>query len=206
MPRPTPNRPRKLPTQERSRATVDAILQAAAYILVKRGWHSMTTNAIADRAGVNIASLYQFFPNKEAIVSELERRHVEETRAKMAEVYLRHRGESLQARIRTLIEAVVAAHMVAPELHRVFAEELPRRGQQGLGSEPAMVDAVAGLFTQDLPDPQLVAWMIATVAHAAVHHGVSERPQDMRSGVLIDELVALLVRYVERPRKSRSGP
>jgi AcrR family transcriptional regulator len=204
MPRTAANRARKLPTQERSRATVDAILQATAYILVKRGWHAMTTNAIAERAGVNIASLYQFFPNKEAIVSELERRHVEETRAKMAEVYLRHRGESLQERIRTLIEAVVAAHMVAPQLHRVFAERLPRGGQQDLAAEPGIVDAVAELFTRDLPDPNLVAWMIATVAHAAVHHGVIERSQDMKSGALIDELVALLVRYLECPRKPRS--
>ncbi|MGC0013988.1 TetR/AcrR family transcriptional regulator, partial [Ralstonia pseudosolanacearum] len=57
----TPVKPRKLPTQERSRATVDAIMQAATYILVKFGWERLTTNAIAERAGVNIGSLYQYF-------------------------------------------------------------------------------------------------------------------------------------------------
>ena len=202
MPRKTAIRARKRPSQERSRATVDAVLQASAYILVRRGWRALTTNAIAKRAGVNIASLYQFFPNKEAIVAELERRHVEETRAKMAEVYLSHRGESLESRIRTQIEAVVAAHLVAPQLHRVFAEELPRH-RSGLGSEPGLVDAVAELFTRELPHPNLAAWMIATVTHAAVHHGVMERAPDMESGTLVDELVTLLVRYLERPRELR---
>ncbi|MGB8666049.1 MAG: TetR/AcrR family transcriptional regulator, partial [Serratia inhibens] len=68
-------KPRKRPVQERSRITVDAIVQASAYILNESGWEGLTTNAIAERAGVNISSLYQFFPNKEAIINELQRRH-----------------------------------------------------------------------------------------------------------------------------------
>lgn len=62
---------RKKPQQERSVATVQAILQAAAYILARDGWEAFTTNAVAEKAGVNTASLYQYFPNKEAIVAEL---------------------------------------------------------------------------------------------------------------------------------------
>ena len=63
--------PRKHPKQERASATVDAILQAATYILIRDGWEGLDTNKIAKRAGVNIASLYQYFPNKQAIVIEL---------------------------------------------------------------------------------------------------------------------------------------
>ena len=66
--------PRKVPSQERSRFTVDAILEAAAYILVRDGYARLTTNRIADRAGVNVASIYQYFPGKDAIVAELRRR------------------------------------------------------------------------------------------------------------------------------------
>jgi len=70
-----PVNPRKITVQARSRATVDAIIQAATYILTEIGWAGLTTNAIAERAGVNIGSLYQFFPNKEAVIAELQRQH-----------------------------------------------------------------------------------------------------------------------------------
>ena len=85
-PRRPPLKPRKSPAQERSRATVEAILQAATYILRRRGYAALTTNAIAERAGVNIASLYQYFPNKEAVFVELCRRHAEESRRRANEI------------------------------------------------------------------------------------------------------------------------
>jgi AcrR family transcriptional regulator len=191
--------PRKRPRQERSRATVEAILQAAAYILVERGWEALTTNAIARRAGVNIASLYQFFPDKQAIVAELERRHVAETRKKIAEVFLRHRGDRLEARARTLVEAGIAAHRVEPELHRVFADVVPHDRHER--RDPFVVaGAIAELSELGLPHPDLTAWIVAVVSHAVVHEAIVERKADVESGALADELVWLLVRYLKRPR------
>jgi AcrR family transcriptional regulator len=122
---------RKTPRQERSRATVEAILQAAAYILVRSGYDALTTNSIAERAGVNIASLYQYFPNKEAILAELYRRHAAESRAAMlaASQTSGGKGHASTARsIRRLVEALVAAHTVAPELHRIFTQDAARLG------------------------------------------------------------------------------
>jgi AcrR family transcriptional regulator len=58
--------PRKLASQERSRLTVDALLEATARILVKDSYDRASTNRIADAAGVSIGSLYQYFPSKEA--------------------------------------------------------------------------------------------------------------------------------------------
>src|SRR5262249_62418487 len=78
--------PRKTPRQDRSRATVEALLEATAHILVRDGYARLTTNRIAERAGVNIASLYQYFPGKEAIVAELRRRHGDEQRAELRRV------------------------------------------------------------------------------------------------------------------------
>jgi len=57
--------PRKLPQQDRSKVTVEAILTAAAHILTEHGYDNTSTNRIAERAGVSIGSLYQYFPNKE---------------------------------------------------------------------------------------------------------------------------------------------
>lgn len=71
MPQKVPPRPRKRPQQSRSQMTVDAIQQACLQILRNEGAERLTTQRIADVAGVNIASLYQYFPGKEAILSEV---------------------------------------------------------------------------------------------------------------------------------------
>ena len=64
--------PRKRPRQERSKATVDTILEATARVLKKQGFDGLSTNAVAAQAGVSIGSLYQYFPNKEALVAKLD--------------------------------------------------------------------------------------------------------------------------------------
>src|SRR5215472_5248704 len=117
--------PKKTPRQDRSRATVEALLEATTDILIRQGYARLTTNRIAERAGVNIASLYQYFPGKEAIVAELRRRHGAEQRAAVRKALLERRGEDLESIVRVLVSMGVAAHAGAPELHRVFTEELP---------------------------------------------------------------------------------
>lgn len=68
MKRPIDIRPKKTARQKRSVATVDAIVEAATYILRDHGPGRFTTNRVAERAGVNVASIYQYFPNKEALL------------------------------------------------------------------------------------------------------------------------------------------
>src|SRR5262245_43578538 len=70
--------PRKLASQQRSRRTVDALIEATARILVKEGYDRASTNRIAHVAGVSIGSLYQYFPSKEALVAALIDRHKQE--------------------------------------------------------------------------------------------------------------------------------
>src|SRR3990167_3665358 len=67
---------KKEPRQARSQATVQAILQAAAQVLIQEGFAGLTTNAVAERAGVSIGSVYEYFPGKEAIVAVLTTRAV----------------------------------------------------------------------------------------------------------------------------------
>ena len=117
--------PRKTAQQARSRATVEALLDATADILIRHGYAKLTTNRIAERAGVNIASLYQYFPGKEAIVAELRCRHGAEQRAAVRRVLTERRGRSFEATLRALVSTGIAAHTVSPALHRVFTEELP---------------------------------------------------------------------------------
>lgn len=192
--------PRKQPTQDRSRATVEAILQATAYILVRDGYARLTTNRVAQRAGVNVASLYQFFPGKEALVAELHRRHIEQGRAAARAVLAAHQGQSPDRVIRTMVEAGIAAHAVEPELHRVFLEQMPRiKAPRSAASEGFMLEEAKQLLPAwgcTAPDVELAWWMMQTAAHAVVHQAIVERPDDLRSGALAEELVRLLERYL----------
>ena len=70
--------PRKSASQERSRATVDALLEATARVLMKEGYDRASTNRIAEVAGVSIGSLYQYFPSKEALVAAVIDRHTQQ--------------------------------------------------------------------------------------------------------------------------------
>ena len=85
MPEP---KPRKAPRQERSKQTVDAILEGCARLLREGDYGAVTTNHIAERAGVSIGSVYEFFPNKEAIVKRYlprQRQLAQEALARLAE-------------------------------------------------------------------------------------------------------------------------
>src|SRR6185503_20254507 len=96
-------------------------------------------NRIAERAGVNVASLYQFFPGKEALVAEVSRRHVKEQRHAVREVLAARTFDSLEDLIRTLVGMGFAAHSVNPKLHHALTQELPARRASKADPEDALM-------------------------------------------------------------------
>ena len=121
--------PRKNATQARSKATVDAILEATARILVKEGYDHASTNKVAEAAGVSIGSLYQYFPSKEELVAALIERHMDEMTCVVAEAAVRLRDAPLEVAAREIVRMMIAAHAVDPKLHRVLVEQVPRVGR-----------------------------------------------------------------------------
>jgi AcrR family transcriptional regulator len=122
-------KPRKIASQERSRATVDALIAATARILVQDGFDKTSTNRIAEVAGVSVGSLYQYFPNKEALVAAVVERHQQDimqtVRGELAAVL----AQPVENAVRKLVAVAVRAHRVDPKLHRVLAEQIPRVGK-----------------------------------------------------------------------------
>ena len=104
----------------RSRATVDALVEATARILVREGFDKASTNRIAEVAGVSVGSLYQYFPSKEALVAAVMERHQQEimqiVRGELAEIL----AEPVERAVRKLVAVAVKAHRVDPRLHRVL--------------------------------------------------------------------------------------
>ena len=121
--------PRKSASQERSRLTVDALLEATARILVREGFDKASTNRIAEVAGVSVGSLYQYFPSKEALVAALIDRHnrqvMQAVQGELAEAL----NLSLEEAVRRLVSIAVKAHRIDPKLHRALTEQIPRVGR-----------------------------------------------------------------------------
>jgi len=194
--------PRKMPRQDRSRATVEAVLEATTDILIREGNMKLTTNRIAERAGVNIASLYQYFPGKEAIVAELRRRHGADQRTALRQVLAERTAGELESTIRTLVSVGVAGHAHAPRLHRVFTEEMPALGYRDVAAIDAPIFEEMRRFLQeadaDVRDLDLALWIVSTASGAILHRAAVERPEDLSSGVIAEELVTLLCRYLRK--------
>jgi AcrR family transcriptional regulator len=141
---------RKRPKQERSRNTVAVILEAAARILEAGGLEALTTNAAAERAGVSIGSLYQYFPDKDAILVELIRCERTKLFTEIEMLASRNGPRSLEGDVRALIRLAVAHQLERPRLARAleYAEAaLPLSPETALLAEN-IIDRVAGILAR----------------------------------------------------------
>lgn len=114
---------RKQPSQSRSKATVDAIIEAAARILSDQGWSGFTTNKVAEAAGVSIGSYYQYFPDKHSLIEAIRGRHLEDCRLVMKTALAR--DCSLLLFVVALVDDIIAIHSINPGLHRILLDEAP---------------------------------------------------------------------------------
>lgn len=195
-------KPRKIPAQARSRATVEAIIQAATYILTRSGWRGLTTNAIAERAGVNIGSLYQFFPNKEAVIAELQRRHAAATRTDLLKALeVLPQQNSLREALTMIVEMIVAEHCVAPALHKAIHEELPSAVRQLDEDQEHLQQRFSEVlrpFMHNVPNPDLSIYLMGIAAHAIIHTVTADRPNLLERPEFVVEVVAMLENYLYR--------
>src|ERR1700723_4725649 len=101
---------RKAPGQARSQETVDVILEASARILESEGLRGFNTNAVAAKAGVSVGSLYQYFPNKDAILLALINSFEDATQEAILQALRSGRGRPLKPRLRLFVRALVVMH------------------------------------------------------------------------------------------------
>lgn len=112
--------PRKKPQQRRSRVTIDTIFEATIQVLLANGLDRITTIQIADRAGVSVGSLYQYFPNKRALMAAVVKRHVGQVAdATIAACDSMH-GKSIGEMCATMMTAFVDAKTRRPEVSRAL--------------------------------------------------------------------------------------
>ena len=101
--------PRKTPLQARSSATVDAILEAAVQVLLKEGKTRLTTTRVAERAGVSVGTLYQYFPNKNSLLQTVLKRHLEAVADAVESACSSVHGATLDRMAEAMITAFIRA-------------------------------------------------------------------------------------------------
>ena len=175
---------RKMPSQRRSRQMVEVILDGAARVLADRGYSQMTTNLVAEVAGVSVGSLYQYFANKDALLQALYARHSKQMQRVATAVLADAASRTLRESIGALTRALLAGHLVDIDLHRALERHFPfaadREGEEGEGTDVRR--KVYELLERhrdqiDHPDLEFATWFTICTVHALVHESVLESPQ-----------------------------
>jgi AcrR family transcriptional regulator len=210
MARKPQTRPRKIASQDRSRLTVESLLDATARVLVKEGYGKASTNRIAEVAGVSIGSLYQYFPGKEALVAAVIERHTRELSQVVREALVPVAARPVEVVARALVSAAIDAHLVDPELHRVLDEQVPRRGRsenvEAIDRDLyTMVRAYMETRRDDIgvADLDVAAFVCVTTVEALTHSAVLRRPEILagsKARRFVDEVAGMVVRFLQGPR------
>ncbi len=194
---------KKQPLQKRAKFTVGVIKEAAAHILKAHGYHDFTTNRVAEKAGVSIGSLYQYFPSKESLIAEIKRDHFNELRELVKNAYERTKNDELSVIVGACVEASIDAHRIDPELHSVLSSDLSHFDiKEDDHSEDSIRTTIEHLLMAhrfqlraNLNIP-LAAQLTYKVIEAMVHDTVLYNPQFLDDKDFVDEVTKMVMAYL----------
>jgi AcrR family transcriptional regulator len=195
---------RRRPKQRRSRQTVGAILEAVIRLLKRGGPRAITTNRIAEIAGVSIGSVYQYFPNKRAIFVALHQRHVDSIDRMIQGKIMEHAAAPLKDLVRALVEGMAEAHETDPELYGLLFAEVPHRAD---GTQEFAV-RLHGMFRLAIAaraheveikkrrDLDKVVFIVTHMVDALSHGAVLRRPPGLSLAEAKEEAVKAILAYL----------
>jgi AcrR family transcriptional regulator len=205
--------PRKSPRQTRARVTVDAIVEATAQVLLEKGYDRFTTARAAERAGVSIGSLYQYFPNKAALAcAVIDRCCANFVRAFQSAVTGRSRV-TLADCVEAMIDVTLVSHHLSPELHKMVNDLAPRLG---IADRTAMVSRTAASTIESILrghtdeiasdiDLAAAATLIEALLETLAHRSLSSSSGSPDS-TLANEAARMVTRYLAIRGRSRRPP
>jgi len=209
MPTDRRKRHKRQPRQQRARDTVAVILRATAQILSRDGLAAVTTNRVAQRAGVSIGSLYQYFPDKAALVAEVRRRYDDAFRERMMALVADIGPLPLREAVGRCVQALIDVHAEDPGLHNAVSagvEASDRRLLHQLAASwlEARRDEVRR------PNRAMAAAVAMDAAEALIHGAALRSPALLADAAFAAEVTDLLVRYLgddnDRPERGSPGP
>lgn len=186
---------------------VDTILDAMSRVLVERGYAKTNTNLVAESAGISVGSLYQYFPNKDALIFALRERHVSRMLGLFEDVAAHiDASGSLQSDFEALIGALVAAHLLEPELNRILEEEFPAYNLP-VSSEirQRFFDAIRRVLEKHRaivtpPDLDVATFVLQRMLKALINAVVLTGPGGLSPGSVRPEILPAVIGYLTAPR------
>lgn len=194
--------PRKQPVQARSAATVDAILQATIQVLLAGGKEQLTTTQVAVRAGVSVGTLYQYFPNKIALLQACLRRHMDDVSQTIVRTCREQRDKPLLDMALALIDAYLGAKMrdvrTSAALYAVSSDiegaTIAKTTSQR--AHRAVAELFATAQERLTKDPDIVASVVIAALNGISRRVLEARSPERALPPLREELVVLIHSYL----------
>ena len=193
---------RRQPQQGRARNTVEAVLDAVVRILKREGITAVTTNRIAEVAGVSIGSVYQYFPDKRAIYIALHERHIEAIDRMVEAKLMEHAASPLSKLMRGMIEAMIEAHQGDPELYEVLYNEVPHRAEgtrdfaARLHGAFRLAIAARAHELKTKRDLDTLVFVVTHMVDSLSHAAALARPKGMTLATAKEEAVRAVLAYL----------
>jgi AcrR family transcriptional regulator len=194
--------PRKSPVQARSTASVDAILEATIQVLLNVGKERLTTTRVASRAGVSVGTLYQYFPNKSALLQAVLKRHLAQVTEAVELVCKQQKGGTLQQMVTALINAFLGAKMkdakTSVALYSVSSDVDGAKivQQMGVRTHKSIVQLLVAAREPLTTDPQLIASVLQGTMAGVSRRMLESAAPEKQFEPLRRELIILACAYV----------
>ena len=184
---------RRIPRQARANETVGAILEAAAQVLEAGGLPAFTTNAVAERAGVSIGTLYQYFADKDAILRAIAEHELKATLSSVAKAMMEEQNVPPEQRVRAIVRAIVHAFRGRQRARKAVVQAMFNQGG-GAALQAPITAFVAENALETLSEQQ--TFVLSRAILGAIRSAVLEEQRFLKSRSFEDELVRLMLAYL----------
>jgi len=196
--------PRKSPVQARSTATIEVLHEATIQVLLKEGIVKCNTTRIAERAGVSVGSIYQYYPNRDSLLAAVLQRHLDSVAEKIEEFCLKYEKTSIRTLISALVNEIILAKLSNPEESKALYAISGERGGLDLSKRmnDRMLAAVSNLLESasdiEFDDSQIVAEFVLGAIMGLIRRVLENQVTDKVEQVLESHLKLMVVAYLQQ--------
>lgn len=197
-------KPRKSPVQARSTATIEVLHEATIQVLLKEGIVKCNTTRIAERAGVSVGSIYQYYPNRDSLLAAVLQRHLDSVAEKIEELCLKYEKTSIKTLISALVDEIILAKLSNPEESKALYAISGERGGLDLSKRmnDRMLAAISNLLESasdiEFDDSQIVAEFVLGAIMGLIRRVLENQVTDNVEQVLESHLKLMVVAYLQQ--------
>ncbi|MDE3322319.1 TetR/AcrR family transcriptional regulator [Acinetobacter nosocomialis] len=197
-------KPRKSPVQARSTATIEVLHEATIQVLLKEGIVKCNTTRIAERAGVSVGSIYQYYPNRDSLLAAVLQRHLDSVAEKIEELCLKYEKTSIRTLISALVDEIILAKLSNPEESKALYAISGERGGLDLSKRmnDRMLAAVSNLLESasdiEFDDSQIIAEFVLGAIMGLIRRVLENQVTDKVEQVLESHLKLMVVAYLQK--------